>query len=117
MKRKFPFIGTHCRLIEEIPCAMGYLAVDDSRIAVEVEIIVNPYVHHPQGKTMLSAKHAYRSTSLGIVHHLLCRHLTRRTRHPFALYAMISSKKYVARMQQLGMGSLLNQSHLYRQRL
>ena len=66
---------------------------------------------------MLAAEHPDGTSSPGIVHHLLSRHLAWRTGHPFALYAMVASEKDVAGMHQLGMERLLNQRHLYRQRL
>ena len=96
---------------------MGNLTVDNPRKALVVEVKVNPHVHHPKRKSVLTAEHTHSTSAMGIVHHLLGRHLTRCTRHPLALYAMITPEEYVARMQQLRMERLLNEGYLYRQRL
>ena len=100
----------HCRLMKEITCAEGYLAVDDTWHAGQ--IMIHAHVHDAQVETMLSAEHVHASTATGEVHHLLPGHLTGGGTHAFLLYAVVTAQQQVAGMCQPRLHRLLHQTYL-----
>jgi hypothetical protein len=86
--------------VEEIAGAGGNLMVEDARNLGE--IVVNTYINDAKMEAMLATEHVDTTPTLGEVNHLLPSHLTGRNANTFPFYAMVATKKEVARMRNGG---------------
>ena len=99
--------------MKEIAGAIADLAWNDVGVAYGIEVVVNTHIYDAKRETMLATEHIHATAAATIVDHLLPRHLARRERNALAFNAVISPKKDMTGMAQLGRKGLLDETDLH----
>ena len=99
----------HCRFVEEIFCSPCNLLVPYFR--ERTKVVVHSHIYYSELEVVLATEHVYTSSAFREIYHLLPCHISWRQADSFSLYAVVTSKKQVAGVEESWEERMLHEAY------